>query len=171
MLINMGCSTDIAEDIVQSMYLKIHRIVESGTDIMYNDEEVNRFYIYLTLRSMFIDYQKAKNKYTFFEYMENDTEYDVYENHIEDDVDYEMEHSFDLLTRRIREEINSWDDYHTKLANLYLRSDYSLRDIAELSDISLTSIFNSIKNYKAILKDKFGEDWEDFINGDYNHLK
>ena len=36
------------------------------------DDDVNRFYIYVTLRNLYTDYQKAKNKYTFFSYIETD---------------------------------------------------------------------------------------------------
>jgi len=39
---------------------------------------------------------------------------------------------------------------------------------SEGTGISLTSIFNSMKTNKKMLRDKFQEDWEDFKNGDYN---
>ena len=66
MVVNMGCDKHIAEDIVQSMYLRIHRLVTDEKKIMYNDDEVNRFFIYVTLKNMFVDFVKARNKYTFF---------------------------------------------------------------------------------------------------------
>ena len=47
----------------------------------------------------------------------------------------------------------------------------TLRQISGGTNISLTSIFNSIKNYKAILKNKFVEDIEDYLNGDYHLIK
>ena len=46
----------------------------------------------------------------------------------------------------------------------------SLRQISKGSKISLTSLFNSVKNYKNILKEKFMEDVEDYLNGDYHLL-
>ena len=61
MVVNMGCDKYTAEDIVQSMYLRIHRLVTDEKKIMYNDDEVNRFFIYVTLKNMFIDYVKVKN--------------------------------------------------------------------------------------------------------------
>ena len=39
MVINMGCDKHIAEDIVQSMYLRIHRLVTDEKKIMYNDDD------------------------------------------------------------------------------------------------------------------------------------
>jgi DNA-directed RNA polymerase specialized sigma24 family protein len=169
MVINMGCQKDVAEDIVQSMYLRIHRLVEDGKRIMYNDEEVNRFFIYITLKNMFIDYMKAKNKYTFFEFLENDLDAD--DRFVVEEFNIEKDNGFSFITKEVYSEINTWDRYDIILAHLYLKSDYSLRDIANGSGISLTSIYNSIKNYKSILKNKFGEHWEDYTNGDWHLLK
>lgn len=168
MVINMGCSKDVAEDIVQEMYIKLHRLISDENKIMYNDEEVNRFYVFVTLKNLYIDYRKAKNKYTFFEYIETDNEDDEDEVFINDMTDLEKDRAFTQLMSSITEEINSWHLYDAKLCNTYYKSNLSLRDIATGSKISLTSIFNSVKNYKKILKDKFEEDVLDFYNGDYH---
>jgi hypothetical protein len=45
-----------------------------------------------------------------------------------------------------------------------------MRDIAKETTISLISIFHSIKNYKSILKDKFQQDYDDYISNDYNNI-
>ena len=57
-----GCTRRIAEDITQEMYIKIQLQLEKGTlDIMYNDE-INYYYIFKTLKTLFIDLKrKAKN--------------------------------------------------------------------------------------------------------------
>ena len=72
MVVNLGCNPSIAEDIVQEMYIKVHRLIEGGKNVMYNDESANRFYIYLTLKSMYFDYKRAKGRYQFFEILENE---------------------------------------------------------------------------------------------------
>lgn len=168
----MGCQKDVAEDLVQSMYLRLHRLVTDGKKIMYNDEEVNRFYVYITLRNMFLDYKKAKNKYVFFEYIETDSvEPDNDDYLLHEEANLEEQLAFSFLTEEIIKEIRTWNRYDSILAHLYLKTDYSMRDIASGSGISLTSIFNSVKNYKRILKEKFGEHWEDYINGDWHLLK
>jgi hypothetical protein len=43
-----------------------------------------------------------------------------------------------------------------------------MRDIAKDSGISLTSIFNTLKNCKERLKEGVGEDYEDFSNNDFD---
>lgn len=57
-----GCTRRIAEDITQEMYIKIQLQLEKGTlDIMYNDE-INYYYIFKTLKTLFIDLKrKSKN--------------------------------------------------------------------------------------------------------------
>ena len=46
---SFGCNNDTSEDLVQEMYIKIHYIITKGGDIMYNDTEINHFYIFRTL--------------------------------------------------------------------------------------------------------------------------
>jgi len=166
MVINMGCDKHIAEDIVQSMYLRIHRLVTDEKKIMYNDDEVNRFFIYVTLKNMFVDYVKARNKYTFFEYMETD---DVEEGL--EDIEFDEQEAFHNLVDSMSSEIMSWERYDIILSQLYFKTDLSLRDIANGSGISLMSIYNSIKNYKNILNNKFMDDYQDYMNGDYHLIK
>ena len=57
-----GCTRRIAEDITQEMYIKIQlQLEKGGLDIMYNDE-INYYYIFKTLKTLFIDLKrKQKN--------------------------------------------------------------------------------------------------------------
>ena len=164
----MGCQKQIAEDIVQSMYLRIHRLVKDQNKIMYNDDEVNRFFIYVTLKNMYVDYCKAKSKYQFFEYVETDAE--VEEDGLTES-EFEQQEAFHNLVDSISGEIMNWERYDIILSNLYFKTNMSLRDISNGSGISLTSIYNSIRNYKHILNSKFVEDYEDYANGDYKLIK
>ena len=57
-----GCKPEVAEDLVQEMYIKIQLKLEKGLDIMYNEKEINYYYIYKTLRTLFYDLnRKGKN--------------------------------------------------------------------------------------------------------------
>lgn len=165
MVLGFGADYDLAQDIVQSFYLRMHKYVKDEDRIMYNDEEVNRFFCYVTLKNMYKTYMNAANKFHFFEIREDD----VIDEELRDFAfDEAMETAFERLIGKISDEMNSWHKYDKILSEKYLKSDYSLRDIANGSGISLTSIFNSMRENKRILRDKFGEDWEDFKNGDYN---
>ena len=61
---SFGCNKDTAEDLVQEMYIKMIRLVNNGTVIWYNKNELNHFYIFRTLRSLFIDLIRKENKVT-----------------------------------------------------------------------------------------------------------
>jgi DNA-directed RNA polymerase specialized sigma24 family protein len=160
-----GADYDLAQDLVQSMYLRMHKYVKDEERIMYKDDEVNRFFVYVTLRNMYRTYANAANKFTFFEIREDD----VIDTELREFAfDEAMETAFERLVVKISDEMKTWHRYDRILSEKYLKSDYSLRDIANGSGISLTSIFNSMKENKRILKEKFSEDWQDFKNGDYN---
>lgn len=164
MVMSFGCNYQTAQDIVQSMYLRMYKYVKDEKRIMYNDDEVNRFFIYVTLKNMWKSYIAAENKYKFFDIWEHEGAEDF-----KDEVfDASMDAAFERLIAYISKEMNTWHKYDKILSEKYLKSDYSLREIADGTGISLTSIFNTIKNNKKILREKFSEDYEDFKNGDYN---
>ena len=163
MVLGMGASPDIAKDIVQSMYLRIDKYVKDEKKIMYKNDEVNGFFIYVTLKNMYISYKKSKH--LNFEVQDEEHSKDV-EGSLDSNI--EMEKAFIRLVKKIDDEIKTWHRYDRILSDKYLKSDYSLRDISEGTGISLTSIFHRMRQNKSILRDKFKEDWDDFKNGDYN---
>jgi DNA-directed RNA polymerase specialized sigma24 family protein len=164
MVMSFGSDYDTAQDIVQSMYLRMHKYVKDEERIMYNDDEINRFFVYVTLKNMYFTYVKSNSKYSFFDIWEHEGA----DEFVEEVFDHAMDIAFEKLVHSIHDEMKSWHRYDRILSEKYLKSDYSLRDIATGSGISLTSIFNSMRENKRILKEKFSEDWEDFKNGDYN---
>jgi DNA-directed RNA polymerase specialized sigma24 family protein len=165
MVRGFGADRDLAQDIVQSMYLRLYKYVEDKERIMYNDDEVNRFFVYVTLKNMYLTYMSSQNRYQWYEIREDDVIDEDLNEFVFDEV---MDTAFDRLISKINDEMNTWHKYDRILSEKYLKSDYSLRDIATGSGISLTSIFNSMRENKRILKEKFQEDYEDFCNGDYN---
>lgn len=165
MVLGFGCDYDTAQDIVQSMYLRMNKYIKDEGRIMYKDDEVNRFFIYVTLKNMYRTYVTAEKKFVWYEVREDDA---IDTEMMEGAFDEAMEVAFQTLVTRIEGEMKTWHRYDRILSEKYLKSDYSLRDIANGSGISLTSIFNSMRENKKILKKKFGEDWEDFKNGDYH---
>ena len=61
-VLSFGCHRDTAEDLVQEMYYKIHLKLESGLNIMYSETEVNYYYVFKTLQTLFFDLKrKGKN--------------------------------------------------------------------------------------------------------------
>ena len=60
-VISFGCKPSDAEDVVQNMYLKINTLINSGLDITF-DQDINKFYIYRTLKSLFYDQCRKESK-------------------------------------------------------------------------------------------------------------
>ena len=83
MLVNLGCKVDVAQDLVQDMYLKLHRLVKDESRIMYKDD-INRYFVWVTLRNLYFSYLKDKRNSIFYEILENDEvvekQYDVEED-------------------------------------------------------------------------------------------
>jgi DNA-directed RNA polymerase specialized sigma24 family protein len=156
---NMGADEDLARDIVQDMYVRVAEM-KNPDKILYSETEVNYFYVFLTLRSIFIDHTR-QNKPT----MDLD---DYVAAHEEPDMD--EQEAFDRLYNAIIAEINGFGKYGSILSQMYFKTNYSMRDLSAMSDISLMSIYNSIKQYRSRLAEKFGEDWEDYTNRDFDKI-
>lgn len=148
-----------AEDLVQEMYLKLdqatteEKIVKNGV--------VNKSYVWFALRSVFIDYQRGKK----WEKVSLDNIQLPYEA-----VNLDSESAFGKIFIEIDREIESWHWYDAKLFRLYMNSGMSMREIEEQTKISLSSIFTTLKGCKARIAERIGEDYEDFINEDYERI-
>lgn len=150
----------LADDIVQETYIKIIRL--NHIDKIVTDS-VNKNIMWLILRSVYVDHLRAKK-------IESVSIDDCIKLSY-DDCNLEKHESFNLIEQKIQEEVDKWHWYDIKLFNLYRESQLSMREIAEETDISLTSIFNTLKNCKERLKEAIGEDFEDYSNGDYELIK
>ena len=151
-----------AEDIVQEMYIRIHDS-NAGEKCIINDSP-NRAFIWVILKNTFLTYQKEKNK---------QVKVDINEirNLSYEEEDVRKHETYDIIRQNINKEIQKWHPYDQQLFNIYSTSTDSMRDISKGANISLSSIFNTIKNCKKRLRDAVGEDYEDYINGDYDYIK
>jgi len=62
---SFGLDKETAEDITQEMYIKLHEITEKGTDISYGKDELNYYYIFKILYTMFLQLKKKKDRVHF----------------------------------------------------------------------------------------------------------
>lgn len=147
---------EIAEDIVQDTYI---RLIKNGLCERFVQEDVNRGYMWLTIRSVFGDYLR-QNKTDFLSLEEV--------RQIESE-DYDLQkHEASLrLASKIEREIRTWDWYDQMLFNVYRGQDVSIRKLAESTKISPTSIFHTLKLCKQRLRDNVGCDYQDYLNTDY----
>jgi DNA-directed RNA polymerase specialized sigma24 family protein len=151
-----------AEDIVQEMYLRLHKY--TTWDKIVKDGEVNKGFVWFVLRNIYVDFCKQKSKIDKCDLKEAVYVYD----------DKEEKHETvakNSIDKKVQKEIDSWHWYDKMLFELYRDSGMSMREMELATKISLTSIFNTIKNCKQRLRYAVGEDYEDYKNGDFELLQ
>jgi DNA-directed RNA polymerase specialized sigma24 family protein len=167
---SIGCSEDYAEDIVQDAYIRIWEYLQKGVNIDYGDDDVNEFYMYMTLRSIYFNSIKKKG----LEYYEPEhTEALNYMlTSLKDEYsDVEMEDAYTRLINKIFSEVNTWDFYSRNIFIAYFTSGLSLDKLSADTEIGRSSLYNSIRKYREVIQGMFSEDVQDFRNGDFNKIK
>jgi hypothetical protein len=152
---------DYAEDIVQESYIALIKYADASK-LIDASGKVRKGYMFFTLKSLFFQFYNKKMKITK---VPIDGCWELF-----DDSNIEEHKAYNDICMLIDDELENWHWYDRKLFKLYRDTDMSMRDIAGETNISLISIFHSIKNYKEILSTKFQKDYQDYINNDYNQI-
>ena len=139
-----GCTRRIAEDINQEMYIKIQlQLEKGGLDIMYNDE-INYYYIFKTLKTLFIDLKRKQKNIQIISLDE----------HIENFGDTNYGHSdvnFIETYERIEEELENMYWYDRKVFEV-INSGESIADFSRKSKIKYYALYFTYKKVKNKLK-------------------
>ena len=134
---SFGCNDAIAEDLVQEMYVKIIIKVNKGLDIRYNETEINYYYIFRTLNSLFIDLTRKK-KNIYIEGLENI-------KNKSDDPDY-------LGTyEAVQKELDKMYWYDKRIFEL-INGGESIASLSRKTHIPYYSLYNTYTKVKTILK-------------------
>ena len=136
---SFGCNPQTAEDIVQEMYLKIGKLVAQGKDITFGND-VNHFYIFRTLTTIFLDYKRRERK-------EGDFDFENYD--IEDEQEVEYKKKYEIIL----EELDNMYWYDKKVYEI-IESGESISELSRKTNISYYSLYNTYKKVKKYLKDK-----------------
>jgi DNA-directed RNA polymerase specialized sigma24 family protein len=164
---------DQANEIVQEMYLRINDYVKDAKKIMFDDKQVNTFYVYITLRNIYYSnfYNTGKNiknrKVIYFsEIVDNDDARKLAKYMIEDpeEAQYNIDKKIKLdnLIDKIEEEIDTWYWYDKKMTKLYMNTKMSMRDISKETKISLSSIFNTLTNAKEKIREVSEKEYREY---------
>lgn len=141
---SLGCG-DFSEDIVQEMYLRIHKYANAPDRIMYNDE-INKSFIYVTIRNLSRDLHKAKEKSR--QIILKDVNLESI-----DIADEEFDDTLDQLNEVVKGNMCSWNPYDKILFSYVYSEGISMRKLSRETGISLRSIFNTIQNAKESIKE------------------
>jgi RNA polymerase sigma factor (sigma-70 family) len=151
-IVNKLGGGDYSEDIVQEMYLKLSKIE-------LKEQTIDTF-VYYVLRNMTFDLHRKKSNI-----FKVDLEDCVFLEYLEDQGKEELE----TIYERIEDEVEDWHWYDKMLWQLYTE-DRTMRELAKDTKISLSSIFHTIKTCKERIKIAVGEDYEDYVNEDYEKI-
>ena len=151
---SFGADQELAQDIVQEMYVRLYKYVDEAEKIMYNETEVNTFFVYVTLRNMYTTLMKAKARFEFVDVSSLEDEL------IFEEANEEAEIQMLSLYEEIWETTDEWHWYDKKIFHLYHNTDMSIRTLADETKISARSIFNTLKNARERIQTDCNETYK-----------
>ena len=157
-----------SNELVQEMYIRMYDYTKDINRIMYKENEINTFYIYITLRNLYYtnytNYGKRK-KITLFTDIEEQYNYginNIANNDEDTNTDYDKKVKLEDLCNKIDGIIDKWYWYDKKLTKLYFNTRMSMRDISKETKISLSSIFNTLTNAKEKIRKETKEEYKKY---------
>ena len=136
---SFGCNKMIAEDIVQEMYIKVIPKIEMGLDIIYHDNDINYYYIFKVLKTLYIDLKRKGKNITIINIEDtNLSQYDY-------DVDYDEAYG------KIKDELKNMFWYDRKVFEIVNEGE-SIADFSRNSYIEYYSLYNTYRKVKEKLK-------------------
>ena len=138
-VISFGCDKEIAEDIVQEMYIKIQLKLEKGLDIMYG-KEINYYYIFKTLKSLFYDLKRKGKNITIVNIEDNINEFNT-----EMDINYDSEYE------KITDSLSEMYWYNRKVFEI-INGGEKIAELSRKSGIPYYSLYNTYNKVKSKLK-------------------
>tara|TARA_B110000503_G_scaffold110872_1_gene165902 strand:- start:198 stop:671 length:474 start_codon:yes stop_codon:yes gene_type:complete len=141
--LKFGCTQDEAEDIVGNMYVIIGTMLKKGLNIAYGDD-VNYYYIYLTLKTSFL---QMKNRQAKEKKVSIDLVLDIESGSYVD---------FDAANDIVLEELDNVHWYDKKVFEL-LQGEYSITELSNKTNITYHSLYNTYRKTKQKLRDKIIE--------------
>lgn len=135
-----GCNKETAEDIVQEMYIKIDKKIKNGLDINFGNNDYNYYYIFKTLKTLFLDLKRKESKVKI-------VDIDTADKHLSnfDNRDY------DVVYQDIQNQLNKMYWYDKKVYEI-IESGESIAQLSRKSGIPYYSLYNTYKKVKLKLK-------------------
>lgn len=140
MVQRFGCNRDTAEDLVMEMYIKIKKKIDAGTDIMFSETEVNYYYIFKTLNSLFLDLKKKEKKI----FLENIDDVKITED---------QKINYDSVYDLVQEELSSFHWYDQEVYRL-IEGGYTIQALSDKTRIGYHSLRHTYLKVKNALKNK-----------------
>ena len=135
-----GCKKETAEDIVQEMYIKIDKKIKNGLDINFGKNDYNYYYIFKTLKTLFLDLKRKEAKVKTID-IDTATKY-------LSDID---NRNYDVVYQNVQNQFNKMYWYDKKVYEI-IESGESIAKLSRKSGIPYYSLYNTYKKVKQKLK-------------------
>ena len=173
--LNMAMSFKVsktdADELVSGMYLKMHDYIKDVDRIMYSENEVNTFYIFKTIQNLFRSKYHItgktggmnNDKHSRVDFNSGDWHFlgsDVLDIDARSEFEEYMDSQFTSMKSEINDVVESWYWYDKKLYKLNTEEGMSMRKIAKDTNISLKSVFLTLKGCKSRIKEVFQDRYD-----------
>ncbi len=168
---NIGCPYDLCEDLVQEMYIKIDTYLKKNTNSIRYKDDINIYFIYLTLRSLYMDYIRKSGKIKIVEFenymLEKNQDTEINNDMADLDGRHQVINEWynDNMYLELLEKENSKDINYTKeqMEKYYLRRIFKevfynkvqITKLAKDTNITYWSLRNTIKIIKKQIRKKY----------------
>lgn len=148
---NITKGNELADDLYQECILvlleykdkdKIQQLVDSN--------QLKYFFISIAIRQYISTTSPFHTKYR--KHQQNTSDKDVYQLPIEDD---QYDHDIDTLINYINKEKETQSWYTKKMLELKFEHNMSYREISKMTQIPLTSCYNTINTFRNKVKEKY----------------
>ena len=138
---SFGADLETAKDCTQDMYIKVFSWLSNDNDrsLLYEGKEVNYFFIWKCLRSIYLNHCKHSNKYVIKEFG-NDIDFST-----EDEPDNEA------LMADVEDKLKELYWYDRQIFEMVYKSGISMLQISQKTGIDYSSIKRTIKKVKKQL--------------------
>lgn len=139
---SFGMDSD-ADDLVQDMYIKIHSWKgKYNKTLMFNETEVNYYFVFKVLRNMYLDKAKKKKRIIYTD--------EIYNEPIVLNGGFEYEERL----QEIKNDIKKWHLYEIKIYELVFFEGWNMSQLAEKTGIDYHSIRRTVLKIKKMLNQK-----------------
>lgn len=140
MVQKFGCTREDAEDIVQEMYIKIKKRVDAGTDVMFDENEVNYYYVFTTVKNLYLDQKRKQKRFILTEIDENE-------------VKTEQNVQFLERYQECNDVLSTFHWYDQQVFEI-INSGTNIRQLSKKTTISYFSLYNTYNKVKKTIKQK-----------------
>lgn len=145
---NLTQNKNDADDLIGDLFLRLAEMDEAKINKMiFLNRELNLFYIFKMIKSMFINQQKKNSQQTFVDI----------DNHLHqvesEEYDENADNEFEELFKQTMDAMNDLHWFDRKMLETYIHEDHSIASLSNATKISKSTIFTSLKNSKTHIKE------------------